>query len=83
MPSYREPEKDNTQVDGDILGRLAQRGTKAFEDLVASLDSSPEDAAVTFQNRLRDLAYSVLDVDDEDYLKSIMAWLQRLLHVTI
>lgn len=83
MPSYREPEKDNTQVDGDVLGRLTQRGTKAFEDLVASLDSSPEDSAVIFQDRLRELARSVLDVDDEEYLKSIMAWLQRLLHITV
>lgn len=83
IPSYREPETDNSQVDGDVLARLAQRGTEAFEGLVASLDFAAEDSSMSFSNRLRDLTLSVLEIDDEEYLKSIMAWLQRLLHVAI
>ncbi|KAJ5231707.1 uncharacterized protein N7469_006295 [Penicillium citrinum] len=83
MLASREPEKDNSQVDGDILARLAQRGIEAFEDLVASLDSTADSTAGSFNDRLRSLALMVLDVDDEDYLKSIIAWLQRLLHITI
>lgn len=83
IPAFREPEKDNSQVDGDNLARLAQRGTEAFEGLVASLDSTADNPAESFSDRLRSLALIALDIDDEDYLKSIIAWLQRLLHINI
>ncbi|KAJ5085908.1 hypothetical protein N7532_010679 [Penicillium argentinense] len=83
LRSWREPEEDNSQIDGDVLNRLAKRGTEAFERLISSLDLTTEDSESSFSYRLKELAFSVLEVDDKEYLKCIMAWLQRLLHITI
>ncbi|KAJ5678810.1 hypothetical protein N7462_007054 [Penicillium macrosclerotiorum] len=77
---WHEPKKDNTQVDGDLLARLAWHGTDCLENIVAMLDQVM--GGPTYDSMLRQLSVKVFGPSD-NYARDIVGWLRELLHVKV
>ncbi|KAJ5157168.1 uncharacterized protein N7482_008268 [Penicillium canariense] len=79
--SWADPRRDNCQVDGDILKRLAQRRVDYLEDRINALDQK-RDSYPTYDSFMRNAALKVLGPSD-NYVHQVVGWLRQLLHVEI
>lgn len=79
-PTWADPKKDNCQVDGDILIRLARRRADYLEDRIHALDQK-RDSSI-YEPFMRNAALKALGPSD-NYAQQVVGWLRQLLHVEI
>ncbi|CEJ54200.1 hypothetical protein PMG11_00521 [Penicillium brasilianum] len=79
-PNWADPKKDNSQVDGDILIRLARHRADYLEDRIHALDHKR--GSPIYEPFMRNAALKALGPSD-NYAQQVVGWLRQLLHVEI
>lgn len=79
-PTWADPKKDNSQVDGDILIRLARHRADYLEDRIHALDQKR--GSPIYEPFMRNAALKALGPSD-NYAQQVVGWLRQLLHVEI
>jgi hypothetical protein len=77
-PTWADPKKDNSQVNGDILIRLARHRADYLEDRIHALDQ--QRGSPIYEPFMRNAALKALGPSD-NYPQQVVGWIRQLLHV--
>ncbi|KAF7719921.1 Uncharacterized protein PECH_005778 [Penicillium ucsense] len=78
--TWTDSTKDNTQINGDILVRLARQRADYLEERIQTIDH--QRGSPVYDSFLRSSAQRVLGPSD-NYPQQIVGWIRHLLHVDI